>query len=580
LDRYGIDICCLQETKILGDSSFDVGGYRFWNVGSDCHHGLGFFVRKDIGDRILRVGSIGTQGNIALLQIKISKNLRLSIINAHAPTKDKDVDQHDVFYEALADSFQKVKNDALVYICGDFNAVIGTQRPNETCIGRHPSRLHDRNDPGQRLVTFCETQGLFICNSAFEQSERRKATHTGTSCNEKLYFRQIDYILCRYQMKSLLTQARTYGGTFVTSDHRLLAARMDLPRFYGLCSDKNRRVNQHKVIKYNTTKLNEDEVKDKYQSELCSRLQSIENDLKKSNDEGNRSRYMYKKILASIKDTAKIVLGEKKSDNSKKQKGFVDKELEEMSNLQRKIKLDMESNVNISEAKKREMKLERRRILKKMRKRVNKLRMEEINAKIECINNFKDNAKQFEAIKFLKDEKQGAKKLVVNNSEKERIDNEIEAAEFVRLYFESLFHIRDSTSPEAFPDEPRPMSAPITHDEVQIAINKLKNRKAAGLDGISAELVKYGPPELSQMLADLLNMSLERNEDLGLGVGILTTLLKTGKPVGPVENIRPIVLLPLLRKILSLIVLARMRTPINAFSSSQRLCISYRSLHC
>ena len=59
----------------------------------------------------------------------------------------------------------------------------------------------------------------------------------------------------------------------------------------------------------------------------------------------------------------------------------------------------MESNIDISESKKREMKLERRRILKKMRKRVNKLRMEEINAKIECINNFKDNAKQFEAIK-------------------------------------------------------------------------------------------------------------------------------------------------------------------------------------
>ena len=284
-------------------------------------------------------------------------------------------------------------------------------------------------------------------------------------------------------MKSLLTQARTYGGTFVTSDHRLLAARMDLPRFYGLCNDKNRRVNQHKVIKYNTTKFNEDEIKDKYQSELCSRLQSVKNDLKKSNDEGNRSRDVYNKIVASIKDTAKIVLGEKKSDNYKKQKGFVDKELEEMSNLQRKIKLDMESNINISESKKREMKLERRRILKKMRKRVNKLRMEEINAKIECINNFKDNAKQYEAINVLKDEKQGAKKLVVNNEKKERIDNAIEAAEFVRLYFESLFHIRDSTSPEAFPDEPRPLSAPITHDEFQIAINKLKNRKAAGLDG-------------------------------------------------------------------------------------------------
>ena len=74
------------------------------------------------------------------------------------------------------------------------------------------------------------------------------------------------------------------------------------------------------------------------------------------------------------------------------------------------------------------------------------------------------------------------------------------------------------------------------------------------------------------MLGDLLNMSLERNEYLGRRSGdILATLLKPStKPVGPVENIRPIVLLVLVRKILSLIVLARMRTPINAYISSSQ----------
>jgi hypothetical protein len=67
------------------------------------------------------------------------------------------------------------------------------------------------------------------------------------------------------------------------------------------------------------------------------------------------------------------------------------------------------------------------------------------------------------------------------------------------------------------PDEPKPLLIPITHHEVQIAIKKLKNEKAAGKDAISAELVKFGPQELSEMLTDLLRMSqtLERNDDLG-----------------------------------------------------------------
>ena len=50
-------------------------------------------------------------------------------------------------------------------------------------------------------------------------------------------------------------------------------------------------------------------------------------------------------------------------------------------------------------------------------------------------------------------------------------------------------------------------------------------------------------------------------------MGILTILLKPGKFDGPVENIRPIVFLPLLRKVLSLV---RMVIPINAYLSSSQ----------
>ena len=50
-------------------------------------------------------------------------------------------------------------------------------------------------------------------------------------------------------------------------------------------------------------------------------------------------------------------------------------------------------------------------------------------------------------------------------------------------------------------------------------------------------------------------------------MGKLVTLQKPGKPAGPVKNIRPIVLLPLLRKLLSLIILERIRKPVNEFLS-------------
>ena len=82
-----------------------------------------------------------------------------------------------------------------------------------------------------------------------------------------------------------------------------------------------------------------------------------------------------------------------------------------------------------------------------------------------------------------------------------------------------------------------------------------KKESFSGLDGISAELLKAGPSQLSSQLAKALNLALSKNEDLELGLGLLTTLQKPGKPSGPVKNIRPKVLLPLLRKLISLMLL-------------------------
>ena len=80
-------------------------------------------------------------------------------------------------------------------------------------------------------------------------------------------------------------------------------------------------------------------------------------------------------------------------------------------------------------------------------------------------------------------------------------------------------------------------------------------------------LYKNAPPETYRIIADVLNKAMANGEDLELGLAKLVTLQKPGKPAGPVKNIRPIALLPLLRKILSLITLARIRTAVELYLS-------------
>ena len=127
----------------------------------------------------------------------------------------------------------------------------------------------------------------------------------------------------------------------------------------------------------------------------------------------------------------------------------------------------------------------------------------------------------------------------------------------MKAHFVSLISDVQRSPVEAHPANPRCLSNPISSSEVETATKRLKNRRAVGLDGLCAELLKNGPPEIYGIIANVLNKAMELGEDLGLGLAELVTLPKPGKPTGPVKNIGPIALLTLLRKLLSLITLAR-----------------------
>lgn len=82
---------------------------------------------------------------------------------------------------------------------------------------------------------------------------------------------------------------------------------------------------------------------------------------------------------------------------------------------------------------------------------------------------------------------------------------------------------------------------------------------AAEPDGISAELMKYAPTEVHKFVRDILNDVLEHHEELDLGKGILVALQKLGKSKGLVKNLRPVILLLIIRKILSNITSKRIK---------------------
>ena len=92
----------------------------------------------------------------------------------------------------------------------------------------------------------------------------------------------------------------------------------------------------------------------------------------------------------------------------------------------------------------------------------------------------------------------------------------------------------------------------------------MSNYKATGEDGIPAELLKYDPDTLMEDIARILNSIFEEHSDMiNVGRSILQPIPKPGKPEGPRKNLRPINLLNVIRKALSLITLNRNKEKVN-----------------
>ena len=120
------------------------------------------------------------------------------------------------------------------------------------------------------------------------------------------------------------------------------------------------------------------------------------------------------------------------------------------------------------------------------------------------------------------------------------------------------------------------MQNPISTDEVSLATTKMTNNRAADHINMCAELVKYAPKDIHTEIANTLNDLIEKQHQIDIGKGILVPLEKPLKRMpGPAKNLRPIILLPIIRKILSKITLSRLKPKLDHYLSASQS--AYRS---
>ena len=356
-------------------------------------------------------------------------------------------------------------------------------------------------------------------------------------------YAQIDYIITNINHKHLLTDARAYSGT-ETSDHRLLITRVAL-KWYNVF---RKSVKTTGTKRFNTELLADPATQTAYRLSLQNALDNLQPEER-----------IWDIVKVKMKDSAEATIGYKPPSAAGRTRD--DPEILQWSQQSRDLRVRISNTANPATVMR--LKLERNQISHLIRRKCMENYQQKVSAIVNSIENAESARKMFQAVKVLK--RKALENQFVFNDQGQRVTQPQEVHDIIKNHFQKHFNDAAHHPVEPFDHQIRPLDNKIATDEVSAVVKKMSNG-APGYDNLSADLYKYAPPAMHQLIAEVLNRAVEQHQPLEeISRGQLAALWKPNKPKGPVTNKRPIILLTILRKILSNITLKRIRPLIDQF---------------
>jgi len=578
-ERYGVDICAIQETKVKHADKTDLSnGYSLllYDQKDGWHGGVGFIISPRIVNYIVCTKYISDR--VCFMDIEIPSRselpIRIRVINTYCPHQGlvrKDPSVLENFYGQLEEAID-VSSNVEIHILGDFNSKLGKLTPQDIDLGYNQIMgkwgMGVRNDNGNRLLNFLSSNSLFASNTSFKHFSRHITTFTGwrkdwtagRNSNKTIpVFSQIDYVICRNRSKCLLTQSRSYAGSKAFSDHRLVVSRYNYSNLYLCFKPKTRR-----TASYNIRELiSNTDIQTRYSDALDHKLSTYSPSDNPNTDLTN--------LMSNISDAANTSVGPKPRSVNRHHSD--DNTLKSLVDNRARLRLQLNDNQSLDRT---ELRSSINRLTRQIQVRLKEIRSAEADQVYSDITNTNECSKMFEAVKYLRKGKQTQNSIGVHDENECLIQSDDVKAEVVRNYLEKQL-TRDEVPLEPFVGPPRPLQVPFTPEEICAATRSLKNGRANGPDGIPNELIKYSNTTVHKHFANIVNRSFETHTYLNpIGQATVTPLQKPNKPVGPLKNLRPLTLSNAARKILSMATLKRIEEKVNIFTGPWQCAYNYK----
>ena len=514
LKRYGISVAGIQETKWFGTDVWPAAkGFTFLHSGRPLpangedaarNEGVGIMLDPKATIAWKEAGEVWEAVNSRLVTARLKwvgkgqrrhgrSNTFMSIICAYAPTSRAPSGVKAHFCSDLQDTLDKIPQNDILVVLGDFNARVGVLKPDDDLwhgvIGRHG--IDERNLAGEEFLQFCTVNQLTVMNTWFQKKEVYFGTwlHPATKKEHML-----DLIVMRAAQRACCRDVRVMRGANCWTDHKMVRVKLSLK----LPSISTRKDN--KSIPFAVHELSTKRRRDEYMDCLEKSLQNRPHCSERSAEEN------WIAIKSSIVSTAEKVIGR----GRRKQPEWFEETADVLEPL---IKAKNEAYAvcltDNSPDKKRLFRQHQRAV----KKAVDKAKEQWVcRVAMEGEAAAKDGQARWRCIRRLQRAHTGRRPIrpsAIRKDNGELTQGPSEVLDRWYQHFDTLLNVESEYSEEVL--EGTTVLPPFTdldnapsEEELENALSKLKNGKAGGKNGILPELVRCGGSHLWDRLLVLM----------------------------------------------------------------------------
>ena len=546
LDHHNIDIACITEARRKGNGCMEVGnagGRRLtmYYSGHEFHavNGVAVVVSELARKSIVSKDFV----NERIMTMRFQQTTGyLSLIVAYSPTNcERDIAKKDRFHEELTGVLDRIPKGDIVAVAGDFNGEVGTDRRGWEKT-RGPFGSGTVNDNGNRLLNLASAFNLKVGNTFFRHKTCQQLTwHSQDRRTKKIS----DYLLFSSRHFSALQDVRVHNTTRLLTDHRLVVCQLKL----HLKAQKT----APRPKKLDVKRLKLPRVQERLNAEISSQMVNLA--LPEDVDAG------WDLLLGIMKTASDEIVGFTKRTRASDY-------ISQVSLL-----IAEEKSATTDPAKRRELSKQLRRSLRKDER----VHWNEIAGEMEKAHASGDAAALFATLKRVLGNHSGVSEDILDDNGRIITDPKKRLARWTS-YFGELLNRPAPTLADA-DLEPAVAAAsaddtisfePPTNEEIRKIINKLKNNKSPGPDGLPAEFYKVATSAILPKIGELIRKAWNQGKTPRKWQESLIIPVHKKGSAKACANYRGISLLPLIGKIYTLLVLQRIGDFLDSTTSESQ----------